>query len=107
VAAEALGGHVDERVAALAVAVPIASYLLGLSTVMAVTGTRVRSSRILPKVAAAAVLVAVGLVATATATVVAAAVVMVLLAAAMVVTTGSAGAARPDQVARGGDPAVR
>jgi low temperature requirement protein LtrA len=95
VAADALGGHVDERVAALAVAVPAAGYLVGLCFVMAMTGTRVLSVRILPKLVAAAFLVVVGLLAPPTANVVAAATLLGLLAAAMVVT----GAVRPAHVA--------
>jgi low temperature requirement protein LtrA len=91
VAADALGGHVEGRTAALAVAIPTAAYLLGLCAVMAMTGTRIRSSRVLPKIGAAAFVVAVGLVATPTATVVAAATVMVVLAGAMVVTSGMPG----------------
>jgi low temperature requirement protein LtrA len=94
VAAEALDGHVPVRVGSLSVAIPAAGFLLGLSIVMAMTGTRVLSARVVPKLGAAAVLLGVGLVAPTTATVVATAAVMVLLAAAMVVT----GYSRPTHV---------
>jgi low temperature requirement protein LtrA len=102
VAAEALGGHVEGRVAALAVALPIAGYLVGLSTVMVATGTSLRGMRVLPKLTASAVLVVVGLLAPMTATVIVAATVMVLLAGAMVVTGAASSATSASQNVRAG-----
>jgi len=60
VAAEASGGHGDERVAALAVAVPAAGYLLGLAVVMLVTGTGAGDLMVWPKLAAVPVLLLAG-----------------------------------------------
>ena len=49
VATEAVTGHGDARTAALAVAVPVAGYLLGLALVMIVTGTPPTDERAYPK----------------------------------------------------------
>ncbi len=81
----AAGG--DGRVAALAVAVPVAGFLTGLALVMLLTGTPLRSPRIAPKLAGAALVLATGLVAPPAAAVVGAALVMAGLGVAMVLVT--------------------
>jgi low temperature requirement protein LtrA len=94
VAAEAAGGHGDERVAALAVAVPAAGYLVGLALVILVTGTRATDLTVWPKAAGAAVLVAIGALAPLGVAVPACAAVVVVLALWMVLTgPGEAGTA--------------
>lgn len=103
VAAEAVTGHADGGDAAASVAVPMATYLAGVVLVMAITGTPLRSLRVLPKVAGAAVLLVVGFT---TGVVVAAAVtatVMAVLALTMAVSTdrGPGRTDRPDD--RSGD----
>jgi low temperature requirement protein LtrA len=87
VATEALTGHADARVAALAVAVPVAGYLVGLSLVMLVTGTPARSPRIVPKLVGAAVILVLASVASVAVTVAGSAAVMVVLAASMALST--------------------
>jgi low temperature requirement protein LtrA len=86
VATDALTGHGSTRVAALMVAWPVAGFLLGLATIMAITGTRVLSGFVLPKLAGAAVLVVLGLVAPVVPTLIGSALVIVFLASSMVVT---------------------
>ena len=86
VAADALTGRGDSRTAALACALPTAGFLLALALVMTLTGTPVRSPRVLPKLAGAAVLVVLGLTLSVTGAVVACAVVMVALVSAMILT---------------------
>ena len=61
-ATEAVTGHADDRTAALAVAVPVAGYLLGLALVMVITGTAATDRRVYPKPAGAAVMLVVGAV---------------------------------------------
>lgn len=78
------GEHISGRVAAMAVAVPVAGFLVGLVGVMAVNRTALGNRRLWPKVVGAGVVLAVGFVATVPATVVAAALVMTALAVAMV-----------------------
>jgi len=85
VATEAITGHGEARTAALAVAVPVAGYLLGLALVMIVTGTAPTDERAYPKFIGAVVVLAVGALAPVAATVAGAAAVMVVLAAWMVV----------------------
>jgi low temperature requirement protein LtrA len=85
VATDSVVGHADARVGALAVALPSAAYLLGLALIMTITGTPLVSSRVLPKLVGAAVLVLIGLTAPVAATVAGCAVVMFGLAVAMVV----------------------
>lgn len=84
VATEAVTGHADARVAALAVAVPVAGYLLGLVVVMLITGTRLTSERIYPKLIGAAVVLIVGATASVAVTVAGSALVMGILAVSMV-----------------------
>ncbi len=86
VATDALTGHGETRIAAFAVALPLACYLLGLATIMTITGTPVLSGFVTPKLAGAAALIVLGSVAPVTATVVGSAVVIVFLASSMVVT---------------------
>jgi low temperature requirement protein LtrA len=85
VATDALTGHGETRIAALSVALPLAGYLLGLATIMTITGTPVFSGFVVPKLAGALVLIVLGLVAPVTATVIGSAVVIVFLASSMVV----------------------
>jgi low temperature requirement protein LtrA len=85
VAIEAVTDHAEDRVGALAVALPVAAYLLGLALLMVVTGTPLTSRRVLPKLAGAAVIVAVGAVAPVTAAVVVCAVIVAGLVTSMVV----------------------
>ncbi len=84
VAAEATVTPISPRVAALAVAVPTAGFLLGLVLIMALTGTRLHDIRIWPKLAGAAAIVAVGVNASVMVSVVACAAVLLLLALWMV-----------------------
>ncbi len=86
-ATEAVTGHGDTRVAALAVAVPVAAYLLGLVLVMTMTGTRLTSQRIYPKLAGAVVVLIVGATASVAVTVAGCALVMMVLAASMALST--------------------
>ncbi len=87
VAAETVAGSGDAgtRTAALAVAIPIAGYLLGLALVMMLTGTPPLDPMVLPKFAGAAVLLAIGAVAPVAVTVAGCAAVMATLALWMVV----------------------
>jgi hypothetical protein len=86
IAIDALTGHGQHRTAALAVALPLAGYLLGLATIMTITGTPLWSRYVLPKLAGAAVVIVLALVAPVTATVIGCAMVIVFLATSMVVT---------------------
>ena len=86
VATDALTGHGQTRIAALSVALPLAGYLLGLATIMTITGTPVLSGFVVPKLAGAVVLIVLGITAPVMATVVGSAVVIVFLASSMVVT---------------------
>jgi low temperature requirement protein LtrA len=104
VATDALTGHGETRIAALSVALPLAGYLLGLATIMTITGTPVWSGFVTPKIGGAAVLIVLGLIAPVTATVVGSAVVIVFLASSMVVSDPrrpSVSAARADSPATG------
>jgi low temperature requirement protein LtrA len=83
VATEAVTGHAGDRVAAWAVAVPVAGYLLGLVLVMAVTGTPLRSPHLAAKLAGAAAILALGAVESPAATVAGSAAVMLVLTASM------------------------
>jgi low temperature requirement protein LtrA len=87
VAAEvaALGG--DERMAALAVAIPAAGYALGLALVMIVTGTPARDGRVFPKFVGATAMLAIGMLAPVGAAVAGCAAVMTAMAVAMVLVT--------------------
>jgi len=84
VAADTVARGGDDRVAALAVAVPVAGFLAGLALVMALTRTRLTNPRIASKLVGAAVIIAAGAVLPPAAAVVAAALVMAVLVVAMV-----------------------
>jgi low temperature requirement protein LtrA len=102
VATDAITGHGQTRIASLSVALPLAGYLLGLATIMTITGTPLWSGFVTPKLAGAAVLIVLGSVAPVTATVIGSAVVIVFLASSMVVTDPrrvSVTAARADSTA--------
>jgi low temperature requirement protein LtrA len=86
VATEAVTGHGDVRIAALAVAVPVAGYLLGLALVMMVTGTPPNDERVYPKFGGAAAVLVIGALAPVAAAVAGSAAVMVVLATWMVLT---------------------
>src|SRR5688572_14897510 len=60
VAAEATVRPLSARVAALAVAVPAAGFLLGIVLIMALTGTRLFDIRVWPKMLAAAAILMIG-----------------------------------------------
>jgi low temperature requirement protein LtrA len=92
VAAEAVTDHADDRTAALAVAVPAAGFLLGLTLVMRLVGFRLLEPRVAPKLAGAAAVLALGALATPVVTVAGVAVVMVVLALAMVLSDQMGGA---------------
>ena len=84
VAAEAVTHHGEPRIAAYAVTIPMAGFLLGLVVIMMVTGVKVGDVRIVPKLIAAAVLVVVGAAASVPMAVLATAIVMAALATMMV-----------------------
>lgn len=63
VAAEAAGHHARARTGALAVALPVAAFLLGLVLIMVLTGVSLGHVRAWPKVAAAVAVVVIGLIA--------------------------------------------
>ena len=90
VATEAVAGHAGSGVAAMAVAVPVAGFLLGLVLVMALTGTPARSPRIYPKLAGAAVVLVLGSVASPAVTVAGSAAVMLVLTVSMVLSSDQA-----------------
>ena len=96
VATEAVTGDAGARVAAMAVAVAVAGYLLGLVLVMLVTGAPVRSSLIYPKLVGATAILLLGALAPVAMAVAGSAAVMVVLAGWMVVSTGD----RPDEAVR-------
>ncbi|MBI5090568.1 MAG: low temperature requirement protein A [Actinobacteria bacterium] len=87
VAIEALAGHAPERTAALAVALPISAYQLGLALIMVMNGSRPTDGRVWPKIAGAAAMVLVGVVASVPVAVVGCAVVMTVLAATMILSS--------------------
>jgi low temperature requirement protein LtrA len=87
VAAVTVAGGGDDRLAALAVAVPAAGYLLGLALVILLTGALPADTRIWPKFAGAAAMLAIGLVAPVAAAVAGVALVMAGLGVAMVLAT--------------------
>jgi low temperature requirement protein LtrA len=84
VAAEAVAGEASDRTGALAVALPVAGFLVGLVLLMLATHHAVRAGSIGPKLAGALVLVLVGLVASTAATVAACTAVMVVMVVIMV-----------------------
>jgi low temperature requirement protein LtrA len=84
VATESVTGHGDVRTAALAVAVPVAGYLLGIAFVMVVTGTPPTDERVYPKVGGAAAVLVIGALAPVASAVAGSAAVMVVLTAWMV-----------------------
>jgi low temperature requirement protein LtrA len=86
VAIDAETGHATDRLGALAVAIPMAGYLLGLVIVMVVTGTAVKVAnvRLMPKVVGAAVMIAASLVLPLIAAVIVCALVIAGLVASMI-----------------------
>ena len=81
-------GHdseIDARTAALAVALAVAGYLVGLAVLLRIVGDRVSGTRIWPKLAGAAAAAALGAVANVPVTVVGCGLVLAGLAASMVV----------------------
>jgi low temperature requirement protein LtrA len=81
------GDHqVDQRVAALAVALPVSFYLLGLALVMIVTGTPFSERRVRPKFIGAAAAIVVGLFAPVAVAVVGCALILAALVVRMVLT---------------------
>lgn len=86
VAVDAVLGHGSERTASLAVALPVAGYLLGLALIIRITGRSLGSVRVAPKLVGAAAAVAVGLVLPPPAATAGCAVVVLLLTLAMVMT---------------------
>ena len=93
VATEAVTGHAGSGVAAMAVAVAVAGFLLGLVLVMALTGTPVRSPQISTKLAGAAVVLVLGAVASPALTVAGSAAVLLVLTGSMVLSSDRASAA--------------
>ena len=93
VAAEAVDGPVSDRTGALAVAVPITGYLVGLVLLMVVTHHAVTTMNIGSKLAGATAILALGLLAPLTVAVVGAALVVVALVATMVLVEPPAHAA--------------
>jgi low temperature requirement protein LtrA len=84
VAAEAVSGHGSARVGALAVAIPIAGFLLGLVVLMLSTHHAAGLDSIGPKALGAVVIVVVGAVASIVVTVIVAAITMVVMVVLMV-----------------------
>jgi low temperature requirement protein LtrA len=68
VGVETLAGHGSERVGALAMALPIAGFLLGIVLILVLTGSPALDVRVLPKIGGAIVVAAAGLVASVTVT---------------------------------------
>jgi low temperature requirement protein LtrA len=81
----AFGG--DERMAALAVALPGVGYVLGLALIMIVTGTAATDPRVYPKFLGAAAMLAIGLTAPVAPAVAGCAAVMTAMAVSMVLLT--------------------
>jgi low temperature requirement protein LtrA len=110
VATQAITGHGDPRTAALAVAVPVGLYLLGLVIVMVVTGTPLSDERVYPKLGGATAVLVIGALAPVGVTVAGSAAVMTVLATWMVLTDGGPRrpapdvAVTPDEVAPGSSP---
>ena len=94
VATEAVAGRGDARVAALAVAIPLAGFVLGLVLVMAITGTPLFDERVWPKLAGAVAMLAIGLTVPVGLAVVGCAAVVVVLTVSMVLSV-------PEPVAAG------
>jgi low temperature requirement protein LtrA len=84
VAAEAVSGEATVRTGALAVAVPVAGYLVGLVLLTLATRRLPGSIHVVPNLLGAAVVLVVGLLAPVVVTVVVAAAVMVVLVALMI-----------------------
>ncbi len=94
VAAEAVAGEATERIGALAVAIPVAAYLLGIVLLMVATRHVPSAIYIVPKLIGAAVIVVVGLIFSVVATVVVAAAVMVVMVVIMIVVAPAPQSAR-------------
>ena len=87
VAAEVAAFGGDERMAALAVALPAVGYVLGLALIMIVTGTAATDPRVYPKFLGAAAMLAIGLTAPVAPAVAGCAAVMTAMAVSMVLLT--------------------
>jgi low temperature requirement protein LtrA len=94
VAAEAVSGEASARTGALAVALPVAGYLLGIVLLMVVTRHGPGPIYIVPKLVGAAVLVIVGLTGPVVVTVMVAAAVMVVMVVVMIAVAPAPDAAR-------------
>jgi low temperature requirement protein LtrA len=86
VAAEAITGPADDRVAALAVAIPVALFLAGLALLLVLTGRSPGESAVTLKLTGAAAALAIGLVAPVAVAVVGCAAVLTALTLLMVLT---------------------
>ncbi len=84
VAAEAVVGEASERTGSLAVAIPVAGYLLGIVTLMMATHHVPSPVYVVPKVVGAVVVVVVGLFGSVVLTLLTAAVVMVVMVVLMI-----------------------
>jgi low temperature requirement protein LtrA len=84
VAAEAVAGEATERTGALAVAIPVAGYLVGLVVLLVATRRVNRPGSVAPKVVGAIVVVLVGTTGSVPATLVVAAVVMTVMVTLMI-----------------------
>ncbi len=80
-------GHGSSRVAALAVAVPMAAYLVGLVAVMVANGVSLTAIRVWPKLVGAAAMIAIGLTVGVVGAVAGCALVMLVLTTWMVLDT--------------------
>jgi low temperature requirement protein LtrA len=91
VATQAVTGHGEPRIAALAVAVPVAAYLLGLVLVMLMTGFSPTDEGVYSKLGGAAAVLVIGALAPVAGAVVGSAAVLAVLATWMVLTAGGQG----------------
>jgi low temperature requirement protein LtrA len=94
VAAEAVAGEASERTGALAVAIPVAGYLIGIVLLMVATRHVPSSIYIVPKLVGAALILIVGLVGSVVATMVVAAAVMVVMVVIMIIVAPAPRSAR-------------
>ena len=94
VAAEAVAGEASARTGALAVAIPVAGYLVGIVLLMVATRRVPRPIYIVPKLVGAVVILIAGLVGSVVATMVVAAAVMVVMVVIMIVVAPASRSAR-------------
>jgi integral membrane sensor domain MASE1 len=87
--------HASERVASMAIAIPVALFLIGLVILMLVNGDRVSSVRTAPKLGGATVVLVAGATTSPVVTTVVAAVVLVVLVTWMVLAEPDAAEAPP------------